>query len=436
MAAVEAWERMPDLVGLDVEALVSLRRRLIDLAGRAMAAEVAIAATAVSDVARLESLLRRHLDPDDARNWALRATARPGGTIAGWPSAELDRVLSGAPVAVLRAIALASDPEEETMSLGASVNGAELLAAVFALVERAGSSAVLAGPTWDETPEAWWPVVQRAAGTVLRDREASNDAAPRESGLDELLDGLVANPEWTQARIRNLQVFDLRRFLIRRQAEEAADRLERRERTKAAVLTIGGLIRRVHLELGRRLVTAGVLEEADDVELLGEQELVHAMRGDGQLVPAPAELARRRRWLDAAADAGPLPQRFHGALPEKAPPAPTGAVLHGWGASPGRHRGPVRVVRHPTEADVDRGDVLVALSTDASWAPLFMQVGAVVVEEGGPLSHAAIVARELGLPAVVNIPGIVSRLAGPGQEVTVDGEAGTVEVHDTARSAR
>jgi pyruvate,water dikinase len=70
----------------------------------------------------------------------------------------------------------------------------------------------------------------------------------------------------------------------------------------------------------------------------------------------------------------------------------------------------------------------VAVTTDASWAPLFMVAGAVVVEEGGPLSHAAIVARELGIPAVLNVPGVAARLRA-GDRVTVDGDAGTVVLH-------
>ena len=80
------------------------------------------------------------------------------------------------------------------------------------------------------------------------------------------------------------------------------------------------------------------------------------------------------------------------------------------------------------EGGLVRGEVLVARTTDASWSPLLMVAAAVVVEEGGPLSHAAIVARELGIPAVVNVPGVVARLSGAGAVVTVDGDAGTVAV--------
>jgi rifampicin phosphotransferase len=70
----------------------------------------------------------------------------------------------------------------------------------------------------------------------------------------------------------------------------------------------------------------------------------------------------------------------------------------------------------------------VAAATDAGWSPLFLSAGAIVVERGGPLSHAAIVARELGVPAVLDVAGATERL--DGRIVTVDGDLGVVAIHD------
>ena len=72
-----------------------------------------------------------------------------------------------------------------------------------------------------------------------------------------------------------------------------------------------------------------------------------------------------------------------------------------------------------------RGDVLVAPSTDPGWTPLFLRASAIVMESGGYLSHGAIVAREFGLPAVVNIPGIMEQLRDD-EPVTVDGDRARV----------
>jgi pyruvate,water dikinase len=267
--------------------------------------------------------------------------------------------------------------------------------------------------------------------------------------LDELLDGLAANPDWVQTRIQTAQLLDVRRRMIRRLAEEASDLLERRERTKTAVLRIGGAVRRLHLEMGRRLVEGGILEEPADVELLGEAELVGAFseRATGRprtspgpsapsaapaapVVPSMAVLASRRRWLARCEREGPLPEAFEG-RPEHSPaPQLQGDRFQGWAASPGQMTGRARVLHRSTDPGLRRGDVLVAASTDASWAPLFMAAGAVIVEGGGPLSHAAILARELGIPAVVNLPGIVSRLEHEDRFVAVDGDEGRVTVLD------
>ncbi|MBU9577112.1 pyruvate, water dikinase [Ralstonia mannitolilytica] len=71
------------------------------------------------------------------------------------------------------------------------------------------------------------------------------------------------------------------------------------------------------------------------------------------------------------------------------------------------------------------GDVLVAPSTDPAWTPLFLKASALVMETGGYLSHGAIVAREFGIPAVVNLPGIRAQLKN-GDALRVDGNAGVV----------
>ena len=100
------------------------------------------------------------------------------------------------------------------------------------------------------------------------------------------------------------------------------------------------------------------------------------------------------------------------------------------GVSPGIAEGTVRVVQ---DADSDQaddfepGDILVCSITDPSWAPLLSVAAAVVIDIGGPLSHGAIVARELGIPCVINtVDG--SRRLRTGDRVTVDGGAGSVRV--------
>jgi phosphohistidine swiveling domain-containing protein len=90
-------------------------------------------------------------------------------------------------------------------------------------------------------------------------------------------------------------------------------------------------------------------------------------------------------------------------------------------------RGRARVIHDPVEAPacLGREDILVVPYSDVGWTPLFSSIGGIVAETGGQLSHAAIVAREYGLPAVVSVKG-ATRLIGEGQHVSVDGSLGRV----------
>ena len=105
-----------------------------------------------------------------------------------------------------------------------------------------------------------------------------------------------------------------------------------------------------------------------------------------------------------------------------------GDSLTGVGGSPGTARGLARVVLDAGDPrDLQPGDVLIAPNTDPSWTPLFMSASAVVVEVGSPLSHAVIVSRELGIPAVVSVTDATKRIPN-GALIEVDGTKGTVTI--------
>ena len=112
------------------------------------------------------------------------------------------------------------------------------------------------------------------------------------------------------------------------------------------------------------------------------------------------------------------------------PPTPEDRVpdrnLRGIGVSPGRCTGRVRVVRRLEDLDdIREGEVVVAASTDPSWTTLLSFASALVLEIGGRLSHGAIIARELGIPAVADVTGATFRLR-TGDRITVDGSSGEV----------
>lgn len=184
--------------------------------------------------------------------------------------------------------------------------------------------------------------------------------------------------------------------------------------------------------LGSEAERGGRLDAADDVFLLTAPELLE-LPGDARL------RAGERRALRAHYEAFDLPETWRG-MPAKVDPKDratalsrleAGSRLAGLGVSSGVHEGCARVVIDPArlEEDFAPGEVLVAPATDPSWAPLFLLAGAVVIDTGSNISHAALVAREMGIPAVVSARDASRRLR-DGQRLRVDGASGSVEVLD------
>ncbi|NMR29316.1 PEP/pyruvate-binding domain-containing protein [Crystallibacter degradans] len=193
-------------------------------------------------------------------------------------------------------------------------------------------------------------------------------------------------------------------------------------------------LRRALLELGQRLAAAGVLESPDQVHHLRFDEL-QAMTsgggggsGGGAVLPAAERERYRRVVLAREAKRREL---------EGIPLLPTDALFagsrrHGYAlvsgtaASAGRAAGRVRVIRSPVDfGTLVSGEILVCPYTNPSWTPLFQRAAAVVVDAGGLGSHAAIVAREYGIPAVMGT-GTGTDVLRDGQQVLVDGSAGLV----------
>ncbi len=197
------------------------------------------------------------------------------------------------------------------------------------------------------------------------------------------------------------------------------------------------LLRQMLGELGRRLVEAGMLAQADDVYWLYEAEVNEAAaaldRGENLSSMAEIILQRKAVWQAEKQAIPPV------GLPtgskwlrrvEKIAPARSndagGAILKGIGASPGRVTGTACVLRGPEEfTQMQPGSILVAAITTPAWTPLFAMAAGIVTDVGGPFSHGSIVAREYGIPAVMGT-GVATRRIHSGQTITVDGTAGEV----------
>jgi phosphohistidine swiveling domain-containing protein/nucleoside-diphosphate-sugar epimerase len=206
-------------------------------------------------------------------------------------------------------------------------------------------------------------------------------------------------------------------------AAAAAVQIREREVRRDRMVRAIWVLRRLLREYGRRLAAAGEIGDADDVFYLLVDEL------DAPPADIAGVVVRRRAEQLALRELHP-PEAFNGRWePTTAPTEGLsgGETLWGIGVSGGRARGPARVVRAETIDDLQPGEVLVAKVTDVGYTPAFAYAAAVVTELGGPTSHAAIVAREFGVPCVVNARGAASRLT-TGTLVEVDGATGEVTV--------
>jgi phosphohistidine swiveling domain-containing protein len=205
-------------------------------------------------------------------------------------------------------------------------------------------------------------------------------------------------------------------------AHHVRDREVRRDRMVRAIWLLRSLLR----ELGRRLVDSGVIETVDDVFYLLVDEL------DALPADVSGLVARRRAEQSRLAGVAP-PAVFSGdwrAAAGEATVLVSGQALTGVGVSGGRVQGRVRIVTPETIDDLQAGEILVAEVTDVGYTAAFAYAGAVVTELGGPMSHAAVVAREFGIPCVVDVHDATRRLA-PGALIEVDGTSGTIQVLDT-----
>jgi pyruvate,water dikinase len=154
-------------------------------------------------------------------------------------------------------------------------------------------------------------------------------------------------------------------------------------------------------------------------------ELVNALRTSRADV-APLVRARRAEFARDRARPDP-PATFVGAPPRVVLPLAGGEAFRGLAASGGVVEGLARVMRSADDMGaLGPGEILIVYTTDVGWTPLFLIAAGVVTELGGPLSHAAIVAREFGVPSVVNVDG-VTRIIRTGDRVRVDGDRGVLE---------
>ncbi|MDZ8105000.1 MAG: glycerol-3-phosphate acyltransferase [Nostoc sp. DedQUE12a] len=192
------------------------------------------------------------------------------------------------------------------------------------------------------------------------------------------------------------------------------------------------------LGLEKIWLKSGLLRQTDDIFFLDFDEVRRLVAGeDFTLAENLIELVEfRRSQFVQDSEITQVPFVVYGNTPPH-PLAPSALysdqILQGIGASHGQAEGRVKVLRNLQDVpDIDRDTILVVPYTDSGWAPLLLRAGGLIAEAGGRLSHGAIVAREYGIPAVMDVRG-ATWLLQDGQRVRIDGTRGIVELSNDLR---
>jgi pyruvate,water dikinase len=296
--------------------------------------------------------------------------------------------------------------------------GTDFLAAWQRFLETYGHRALyeveIANPRWREQPDYLFTVL--ASYARLEQEQPPFDpqlqAQRRQTAECQVLQHL---------RFGSRTLF---RYLLQR--AQTFSRL--RENSKSHLVQLLDIGRMMMLRAAHFLVQDGFLDAPESIFLFEAEEVKHALRRTMTREALQPLLPQRRLERQRYATRH-MPDLFIGNRPVyTAAPAASETVLTGLPSSPGRVQGLARVLYAPHEgARVRPGDILVVPSTDPGWTPLFLLAAGLVMETGGYLSHGAIVAREYGIPAVLNVPQATQHIT-DGQTILIDGAQGTVHL--------
>jgi len=389
-ALVEAWERehIPE-----ARALLDEMRGLMrpEVPARRAAGELDAL------VAKIERLLTLHYEVGQTVRSAL----------AGFAQMLRARGDAGADARVATLLAPCDSLQREVDAWLARSDDDPTRAPLWALMRDRPSRLDLDAPTWGEAPE----LARRAA--------RASDAAAFDAGTKRAME-----------RRAQAEAASLARF-----AEEerpiAAAILAALRRARGAQQTLNLLAGELAVGVARGVVRRAAARVGEDVVWLTREELVAALSGE----PVARGLVAARQAAHARAMATTPPEVLGEPdarmLEDPALAAMLGAALakegmRGLGASHGRAHGPARILASEEDvASVQTGDVVVVAALEPTWTPVMQKAAAIVAETGGILSHAAVVAREMGKPAVVGLAGARQRLRS-GEDVWVDGASGEV----------
>jgi nucleoside-diphosphate-sugar epimerase/phosphohistidine swiveling domain-containing protein len=382
----------------------------------------------IADVDRLERLADGDLSRLDDRRLLSLITLARDHVVHGWVLASASFMLCAAFNVLLRGLC----GRDTATSVGPNLVSARSVEALQRLVAAArhdpNVTRLLAEPgerldkLAGEAPEFHAAVLAELALIGHRGPAEAEMLSTSYADDPELLVRMVSKALHSEPppRVRHPRIPLRARPVASLAARQLRDREARRDKMVRAIWVLRSLLR----EYGRRLADAGVVDTADDVFYLLVDELSEIER-------LPADVAKlvARRRAEQRRLAGVVPPTVFSGSWEPSTTSSTaltaGDTLRGVGVCGGRVRGRVRIVRPESIDELQPGEILVAEVTDVGYTAAFCYAAAVVTELGGPMSHAAVVAREFGFPCVVDVQAATHRLP-RGALVEVDGRTGEI----------
>lgn len=279
--------------------------------------------------------------------------------------------------------------------------------------------------SYSQVPSQFVKVVQ----SYVKQGLSSN--AKNESASANLEDELRKAAENSVSK--HLKGKELKRWWFNLTLRKARDLVSNRENLRYERTRGFGMVRHMFSALGEELEWNGHLENARDVFYLKLHEIKQLE--DLEFPIEWKETVKRRKAEFARYSKQPSPEeRFFtlghnftdSFIYSKEKLEPIEGDLKGIGCCPGRIQAKVQVVENPNDIDSLNGDILITSSTDPGWVTLFPTASAIIVERGSLLSHSAIVSREMGIPCIVSVTGLLRSLK-TGDEVLMDGSTGEIK---------
>jgi phosphohistidine swiveling domain-containing protein len=266
--------------------------------------------------------------------------------------------------------------------------------------------------------------------------ESGNDFSfPKWEENPELVFNMIMSysPDENRAGMYTLNEMQQKDFRIsrsiRRTYKKAGNYKVYREQISSLYIYGYGLFRRLFIMLGKDLTGKGIIDSEYDIFYLRKDEIDLILENNPSTHVNRFQdvIQKRKNEMDETKDVV-LPQVIYG---EEAPVLERGRVKNhaGIGTSTGTYSGKTRVVQRTDDfISVRKGDILLIPFSDVSWTPILVKAGAIVSETGGMLSHCSIIAREMGIPALVSVENACA--LGNGLTATVDGSNGVLTIHD------